>query len=431
MSRFFERRTILLTNLNNIRNFSFLFKNLGHNEYRKFILNSFQAAKISSLIFKEYTGLNHKNVYIVALFHNTGLFLKEFNEILSYLSVEQIEKFNSVNSHSFVSYYLLKRIKFLEVEEVESVLYHHHDFSFDSETRTISSILKLSDIIANQFSKIKFFDDYASIFLELWEIIDGLKIPLNFKNTIMYILKDYKVIESLIDGEPHFELFDFSNDTIDIDSAVEISKIISLIQGMRSFVTRNHISITSRIAQEIAKQCLGEFDSKIMKIAGYLHDIGKLKVPLKILHKKGALDEEEWILMRKHVFDTKETLEKSNLDYLSLICSAHHERLDGSGYPYGLKEEDLFCYQRLLQVSDVYSALIEDRPYRRAYEYKKALEILKEEAEKGKLDGKFVKELEAVVKNEPSLQKASFENVLKDIFEDDYETVRLEFLKIS
>lgn len=311
------------------------------------------------------------------------------------------------------------------------VVHHHLDFSFDSKSKIIGSVLKISDIISNEFSKIEFFDDYSSIFLKLWEIIGGLKIPLDFKNTALDILKDYKVIESLIDDEPHFELFDFSNDTIDIDSAVEISKIISLIQGMRSFVTRNHISITSRIAQEIAKQCLGEFDSKIMKIAGYLHDIGKLKVPLKILHKKGTLDEEEWILMRKHVFDTKETLEKSNLDYLSLICSAHHERLDGSGYPYGLKEEDLFCYQRLLQVSDVYSALIEDRPYRRAYEYKKALEILKEEAEKGKLDGKFVKELEAVVKNEPSLQKASFENVLKDIFEDDYETVRLEFLKIS
>jgi HD-GYP domain-containing protein (c-di-GMP phosphodiesterase class II) len=74
--------------------------------------------------------------------------------------------------------------------------------------------------------------------------------------------------------------------------------------------------------------------------------------------------------------------------------------------------------------------LIEDRPYRRAYEYKKALEILKEEAEKGKLDGKFVKELEAVVKNEPSLQKASFENVLKDIFEENYEALIHEIPEI-
>lgn len=343
-----------------LKSFVLLFKNLGYNEYRIFVHDSIRVAKIASLVSKEYS-LNYKNIYILGISHNVGYFIKDIKLILSFISMKEIEKISKPLVHSLISYYLLKKISFLDEDEVESILYHHHDFSFDNKTRTIASILKLSDIIAHLFSKIKVFDDYAVVLPEIWKIIKKLRMPQTFKNTTLDILKDYKVIESLIDDEPHFELFDFSNDTIDIDSAVEISKIISLIQGMRSFVTRNHISITSRVAQEIAKQCLGEFDSKIMKIAGYLHDIGKLKVPLKILHKKGALDEEEWILMRKHVFDTKEMLDKSNLDYLSLICSAHHERLDGSGYPYGLKEEDLFCYQRLLQVSDVYSALFDRR----------------------------------------------------------------------
>lgn len=340
------------------------------------------------------------------------------------MPIREIEESKNISQpfvHSAISYYLLKKISFLNEDEVESVVYHHHDFSFKNKTRTIASMLKISDIISQQFSKIKTFDDYAIVLPELWQTIAKLKIPQTFKDYALDILKDYKVLELLIDNEPHFELFDFPNDTIDIDSAVEISKIISLIQGVRSFTTRNHISIVSRVVQEVAKRSLEELDSKIMKIAGYLHDIGKLKVPLKILHKKGPLNEEEWILMRKHVFDTKQILEDSNMDYLASICSAHHERLDGSGYPYGLKEEEMICYQRLLQVADVYSALIENRPYRKAYGYKEALNIMKEEVEKGKLDGRFVKELEDVVKSDPSLQKASFENVLKDIFAENYE----------
>ena len=414
-----------------LKNFVLLFKNLGHNEYKRFILDSIQVAKISSLIAKEYPILNHRNVYVLGLSHNVGHFLRDFNEILSLKSMEEIEKLSKTQIHSLASYYLLKRVRFFDEEEIESVLYHHSDFSFENKTRVIGSILKLADMIAHEFSRIETFDDYAIVLPNLWRKIERLKIPNTFKNTVIEILKDYKLIETLIDDDLHLELLESSIEIpIEIDSSVEMAKIISLMQGMRSYTTRNHISIVARVSQKIAESYLGKYDGKILKIAGYFHDIGKLKVPLKVLHKKRSLTQEEWILMRKHVVDTSEILINSGLKYLAEICAAHHERLDGSGYPFGLKGDEMFCYQRLLQVSDVYSALIENRPYRKALNYKEALNFLKSEVKRDRLDEKYVNELENLVKSDFTLQRASFEDVLEDIFEEDYKKIRHELPEV-
>lgn len=410
-----------------LKSLIFLFKNIGHNEYRNFILNSIQTAKISCLIAKELGAPNWRNLYILGLSHNIGhLLLKDFERILSLEHMKNIER-DSVNIHPIASYYLLKRIDFLSEKEARGVLYHHLDFSFENETRFIGSVLKLSDMIANRFVQIKSFEDYAVVLPALWKEIEKQKIPEKLKYIANEILKDYKLIEALIDDEPHLEIFgDTFEDPISIDSTIEISKILALIQGMRSFSTRNHASFVSRISQKITESVLGSFDGKIMKIAGYLHDIGKLKVPLKVLHKKSPLTNEEWILMRKHVVDTKEMLLNSGLDYMAEICGAHHERLDGSGYPLGLKGDEMLGYQRILQIADVYSALVEKRPYRRAFNYKEALNIVKSEIEKGKLDERFFNELENVVKGDPKLQRVSFKDVLEDIFEADYQLLLKE-----
>jgi len=409
------------------RNFILLFKNIGHNEYKNFIQDSVRVAKISCLIAKEIGSLNWKNIYILGLAHNVGHFLKDFERIISLEFIENIERNSRVYAHSVATYYLLKRIDFLSEEEVRGVLFHHSDFSFENKTRLIGSILKLSDMIAHRFTQIKSFDDYAVVLPNLWKEIEKQKIPENLKYIASEILKNYRLIEALLDGEPHFEICgDPFKDSVSIDSAIEMSKVLALIQGMRSYTTRNHVSFVSRISQKMAESMLGTFDGKLMKIAGYLHDIGKLKVPLKILHKKGSLTNEEWILMRKHVVDTKDILLSSGMDYMAEICAAHHERLDGSGYPLGLKGGEMFCYQRLLQVADVYSALIESRPYRRALNYKEALEFIKSEVERGKLDGRFFNELENIIKSDQRFQRASFKNVLEDIFEEDYQRILKE-----
>jgi putative nucleotidyltransferase with HDIG domain len=99
--------------------------------------------------------------------------------------------------------------------------------------------------------------------------------------------------------------------------------------------------------------------------AALLHDLGKLRVPNSILDKTGRLTADEWTVVREHPVLTTQILGRVELfSELATVAGQHHEKLDGTGYPYGLTGVDLSRESRLIAVADVYSALAEDRPYR-------------------------------------------------------------------
>jgi len=114
-----------------------------------------------------------------------------------------------------------------------------------------------------------------------------------------------------------------------------------------------------------------------------LHDIGKMGIPDSILHNPGPLSDEEWVLMRQHPVHAHSFL--SQIDYLRPaleIPYCHHEKWDGTGYPRGLKSEEIPLAARIFAVVDVWDALTSDRPYRDAWPREKALEHIREQAGK-------------------------------------------------
>ncbi|RME07753.1 MAG: HD domain-containing protein, partial [Anaerolineae bacterium] len=114
-----------------------------------------------------------------------------------------------------------------------------------------------------------------------------------------------------------------------------------------------------------------------------LHDIGKMGIPDHILRKAGPLDEEEWALMKQHPVFAHEML--AGIEYLRPaldIPYCHHERWDGSGYPRGLKGEQIPLAARIFAVVDVYDALTSDRPYREAWTHEQAVNYLRDNAGK-------------------------------------------------
>jgi putative two-component system response regulator len=117
---------------------------------------------------------------------------------------------------------------------------------------------------------------------------------------------------------------------------------------------------------------------------GFLHDIGKVAVPDAILYKPGPLTEAEWVEMRQHTTKGEEICRpmKSLARVLPIIRS-HHERWDGGGYPDGLKGEQIPLLARVLQVVDIYDALVTVRPYKPAYAPEEALRILDRESAGG------------------------------------------------
>jgi putative two-component system response regulator len=136
---------------------------------------------------------------------------------------------------------------------------------------------------------------------------------------------------------------------------------------------------------------LPEDDLQELRIACLLHDIGKVAVPDEILLKPGALNAEETEIVRQHpVIGESICAPLKSLRRVLPVIRHHHERIDGSGYPDGLRGNEIPLMARILQVADIYDALITDRPYRDALSSEDALETLNREARYGWLDASLV-----------------------------------------
>ncbi len=112
-------------------------------------------------------------------------------------------------------------------------------------------------------------------------------------------------------------------------------------------------------------------------IASILHDVGKINVPEEILNKPGGLTDEEYAIIKKHPADGAEMVKDTYYADISDIIHQHHERLNGSGYPCGLKGEDITIGAKIIGVSDSYDAMTDDRSYRNAYTPEYAMDELK------------------------------------------------------
>ena len=115
-----------------------------------------------------------------------------------------------------------------------------------------------------------------------------------------------------------------------------------------------------------------------MRRAALLHDIGKLAVSNRILDKPGPLTADEFDRVRQHPAITEQVLRRiPGCEHLATMAAAHHERLDGGGYPRGLTGAELTLPMRVLAIADVYEALTSERPYRRAMSSDEALGIMR------------------------------------------------------
>lgn len=175
----------------------------------------------------------------------------------------------------------------------------------------------------------------------------------------------------------------------------ELLSLASLIRRMidfRSPFTATHSSGVSATAEHIARLAgMNEFECFEIKVAGFLHDLGKLAIPTEILEKPGKLTDDEFNLMRGHTFYTYRALESiTDLALINQYGSYHHERLDGSGYPFRLERENLPLGSRVMAVADVFTALTENRPYRKGMSNEQTILILSKMADNNKLDRDLV-----------------------------------------
>jgi putative nucleotidyltransferase with HDIG domain len=153
----------------------------------------------------------------------------------------------------------------------------------------------------------------------------------------------------------------------------------SVVDAKSPFTYRHSISVADVAVQMAEEMNLEAARVQLIRRAALLHDLGKLRVPNTILDKHGELTPDEWTVVLQHPGLTRSILERvSSFRELAAVAAEHHERLDGSGYPLGLKADDIAMESRLLALADMFTALVENRPYREGLDTELVFSILRE-----------------------------------------------------
>ncbi len=179
---------------------------------------------------------------------------------------------------------------------------------------------------------------------------------------------------------------------ISLEKAIPLTQLMSRIIDYRSPFTKMHSAGVAASARKLAELVgMSKKECQMMEIAGNLHDVGKLVVPKSILEKPGKLTDEEFNIIKEHPYYTRMILsEVEGFDLITEWAGNHHEKLNGRGYPRHLSADDLDIGARIMAVADIFSAITEDRPYRKGMDRDMAMKVMKENVEFGAISGEMV-----------------------------------------
>ncbi len=279
----------------------------------------------------------------------------------------------------------------------DAILYHHENadgsgaFGVPSEeTPLFAQFLQISDRLDNEFI-MEYVDEleYKKI-LEYLEKNTGTLFPRRMVDLFKAAFPDpmrgmlsYVRIRQVLQGDLPHVLGEYSAADV-----CGLATVIAQIIDYKSRFTCTHSLGIAQKSREIGEY-LGYNEEMCTKLylAGALHDVGKLTIPTEILEKPDRLTPREFSVMKTHAIASWNILRTiDGLDDVVEWACLHHEKLDGSGYPFGRKAEDICINARLLCCTDIYQALREERPYKESISHEAALDIMLEMAENGLID---------------------------------------------
>ncbi|MDM5271657.1 HD domain-containing protein [Sulfurovum sp. zt1-1] len=291
------------------------------------------------------------------------------------------------------------------------VLYHHThydmltQFNINTRTAKLANLIFLTDsidtlivqemqekeqsiiTIANQIrSEVKnlsqtFFDpELVDAFLKVstresfWFTLDKESLQIYFENYLHQI------------GEMD----------ISIDAIAEIVQLFAIFVDSRSPYTADHLYDVAELSKYIAQKAgLDPETCNKIRIAGLLHDLGKLKVPDELIDRETSLSNNDLNIIKRHPYETHQLLSKINgMEDIANWAAQHHENLRGTGYPYHLVNEDISLPIMIISVADIFQALAQNRPYRNGMKANQILKILNKKVRLGELDRSIVRIVE-------------------------------------
>lgn len=375
-----------------------------------------QTAFLTSEI-AEYIGLPQneaEELLLASLIHDFGLLLEEEEETAYEFSTPPSP---ARHRHAVLAYLLLQELEIvreLAPNVPRIILYHHLQLRELSNPDNKFVLFRVDDTVkgapltsfilhlAGEVSRA--LDNTCPILQQRIKIVERVKelkgsiFPPDIVDAFVELSQKEALWLSLTSPMLcHFIRYRFPCQArqLNLEEILAISRLLCDMVDLKSSSTSVHSFGVAVTAEGLAKLLgLPAEHTKMLKIAGYLHDLGKLYIPSKILEKKGKLTEEEKEMILAHPYHTYDILSNiRGFQQISQWAGYHHERLDGSGYPFHLKGDELPVEARILAVADIFTALGERRPYRPAMPREKVLMTIKEEVSNKKLDPEIVNEL--------------------------------------
>lgn len=384
-----EIRVNLFALLKSISDAQDLVSPLLSNHHQQVAYLSYRLAKQLGLPIEE-----QRDIFLAGLVHDIGALSS--NQRLELIEREPM----NINNHAFIGAKLLDECSPLR-DLARIIKFHHLEWDngkgiyYEGERVPFGShVIHLADKVCTLIRK----ED--NVLTQIPKIISSIK----GKSGTIYVEGIIRALDEL--GVQEYTWFDlmsiypvnkvdrnqFDMAVLDIDEVIEITHLFSRIIDFRSRFTARHSAGVANIAAQLAKLSgFSKMECKMMLVAGYLHDLGKLVINNDILEKPGKLSEDEFNEMRSHTYYTYRLLDSiPDFGEIKEWAAYHHERLDGNGYPFHIKGEGLSTGARIMAVADVFTAITEDRPYRVGMGDEQAIRVLSNMVKSNALDEKIV-----------------------------------------
>lgn len=337
--------------------------------------------------------------YILGILHDVGAYKTEEIDKLSRFEIE------SVYDHSIYGYLILQLSEIME-DKIDTILYHHTPWKQLKKINTPNA----------QLANLLFLADRAEIYMrsrkqfiqrETLEQMDCF----SEENITLFCRAEetYSIQQRLWDGS-------YINATekylyqakVSEEELKKIIRMAAFLIDFRSESTVTH-TITMVSAAVAIARIMGLKQTQLDEIytGAYIHDLGKVAVPVEVLEKPGKLTEDEMEIMKTHIILTGNIINGHVSDTVYKIAMRHHEKLDGTGYPYGIVEEEMSMAEKIVAVADIYSALTRKRSYKESFPKEKVVSIIRHMAEDNKISKEVVQvllqnyeKIEAIVEEE-------------------------------
>lgn len=333
-------------------------------------------------------------LFHAALLHDCGVSSSRVHRYL----VEELE-WDKAEEHSLIGFDLLQHFPPL-ASLAPAIRYHHtrwetlKDMGVAEQDALFASVIFLVDrvdaLVTPHYSK-----DLLMARHDIRRRIAALRHTLFAPQAVEAFMNASSAESFWLTLEtPHLEhfLFDMEREhqpqPISFTELKQLARVFAHIVDAKSHFTVEHSDGVASLARYLGeKMGLPTERCEKLEVAGLLHDLGKLKVPDEILEKPAELDEQERSVMLRHSFESYQILRRiKGLEDIALWAAYHHEMPAGNGYPFHARAEVLGKEARIIAVADVFQALAQDRPYRKAMPRDRIVGILQKQADEGGLD---------------------------------------------